>query len=176
MLAGLDWISKENARQGSDYYKKLDLTKVAALGQSCGGGQVWAASKDPRIKVIAAMNSSFPSAAGFRPDRSSRRRLDGGEAQDSGSVFHRRARRHRLCAFTGSYAATPATAKVIKANFPLVGHTGAYKEPHPEWSADVTAWLDWQLKGDTKAKAMFAGVDCGLCNNPNWWFEAKNVD
>jgi hypothetical protein len=39
----------------------------------------------------------------------------------------------------------------------------------------VTAWLDWQLKGDAKGKAMFGGADCGLCKNPNWWFEAKNV-
>jgi hypothetical protein len=76
----------------------------------------------------------------------------------------------------GRFAATPANARVIKANFPLVGHTGAYGEPHPEWSAVVTAWLDWQLKGEAKAKAMFAGANCGLCSKPNWWFEAKNVD
>ena len=56
-------VSKENARQGSDYYGKVDLAKVAALGQSCGGGQVWEASKDSRIKAIAAINSNFPTRA-----------------------------------------------------------------------------------------------------------------
>jgi hypothetical protein len=42
--------------------------------------------------------------------------------------------------------------------------------------AAVAGWLDWQLKGGAKAKAMFAGADCGLCTNANWWYEAKNVD
>lgn len=177
MLAGLDWISKENARRDSRYFDKVDLTKVAALGQSCGGGQVWAAAKDPRIKAIAALNSSFPtSQVGFGP---------GASAPTDGWTVERLA--VPAAYFIGgpgdsayapsqaSFAATPATATVIKANLPLVGHTGAYREPHQEWSSAVTAWLDWQLKGDAKAKEMFAGADCGLCKNPNWWFEAKNV-
>ena len=171
VLAGLDWISKENSRRGSDYYNKLDLAKVAALGQSCGGGQVWEASKDTRIKAVAALNSSFPtrqagSAAGWTVENLAipAAYFIGGP----GDSAYARAQ--------GSFAATPANATVIKANFPLVGHTGAYSEPHPEWSAAVIAWLDWQLRGEANAKAMFAGANCGLCNKSNWWFEAKNVD
>ena len=76
----------------------------------------------------------------------------------------------------GSYAATPASATVIKANLPTVGHTGAYKEPDREWVSAVSAWLDWQLKGNDDAKSIFAGPDCGLCKNPQWWYEAKNVN
>jgi hypothetical protein len=177
LLAGLDWISKENSRRGSDYYDKLDLTKVAALGQSCGGGQVWEASKDRRIRAVAALNSSFPTrqagtGSGTSPSAEARTVEDlaipaayfiGGP----GDSAYARAQ--------ASFAVKPANATVIKANFPLVGHTGAYGEPHPEWAAVITAWLDWQLKGDAKAKSMFAGANCGLCNNPNWWFEAKNV-
>jgi hypothetical protein len=178
VLAGLDWISKENARRGSDYYEKLDLTKVAALGQSCGGGQVWEASKDTRIKVVTALNSSFPTRqAGF--SLGANPPADGWTVEKlaiPAAYFIGGPGDIAYAPSQGSFAAAPATATVIKANFPLVGHTGAYREPHPEWSAVVTAWLDWQLKGDTKAKAMFAGVDCGLCNNPNWWFEAKNVN
>ena len=52
-----------------------------------------------------------------------------------------------------TYAATPATAQVIKANLPEAGHYGAYAKPLPEWVTAVSGWLDWQLKGDTKAKA-----------------------
>jgi predicted dienelactone hydrolase len=175
VLAGLDWISKENSRQGSAYYDKLDLTKIAALGQSCGGGQVWEASKDSRIKAVAALNSSFPTErVGFAP---------GAAPPTDGWTVEKLAKPAAF--FIGgpadiaygpsqaSFAAAPATASVIKANLPLMGHTGAYSEPYAEWSSAVTAWLDWQLRGDAKAKAMFVGADCGLCKDANWWFEAK---
>ena len=171
VLAGLDWISKENSRRGSDYYDKLDLTKVAALGQSCGGGQVWEASKDTRIKAVAALNSSFPTGQAGSAEGWTVEKLAIPAAYFIGGPGDSAYARSQA-----SFAATPANATVIKANFPLVGHTGAYREPHPEWSAVVTAWLDWQLRGDVKAKAMFAGANCGLCSNPNWWLETKNVD
>jgi len=29
----------------------------------------------------------------------------------------------------------------------------------------VTQWLDWQLKGDGKARARFAGPGCGWCRD-----------
>ncbi len=178
VIAGLDWASKENDRKGSKYYKKLDLTKVAALGQSCGGGQVWAASKDPRIKAIAAMNSNFPSGAvGVGP--MSTPPADGRTVEKlhiPAAYFVGGPGDSAYAPSQAGYAVTPATAQVIKANLPEVGHTGAYKEPHPVWVAAVAAWLDWQLKGDAKSKAMFAGPECGLCKNPNWWFEAKNVE
>jgi dienelactone hydrolase len=178
VVAGLDWLAKENARKGSRYYRKVDLTKVAALGQSCGGGQAWAAAKDPRIKAVAAMNSNFPSArSGVGP---------GGAAPADGWTVEKLAIPAAYfiggpgdVAYTpslASYAATPADAMVIKANLPVAGHTGAYAGPNMDWVTAVVGWLDWQLKGDPKAKALFAGPDCGLCSNPQWWFEAKNVN
>jgi len=27
------------------------------------------------------------------------------------------------------------------------------------------AWLNWQLRGDAKAGALFVGDNCGLCND-----------
>lgn len=177
VIAGLDWAAKENERKGSKYFRKLDLSKVAALGQSCGGGQVWAAAKDPRIKAIAAMNSNFPSASGGVGPMSAPP-ADGRTVETlhiPAAYFIGGPGDSAFAPSQTGYAATAASAQVIKANFPLVGHTGAYKEPHPEWVAAVSSWLDWQLKGDAKARAMFAGPECGLCKNPNWWFEAKNV-
>lgn len=178
VIAGLEWATKENARRGSRYFRKLDLSKVAALGQSCGGGQVWAASRDARIKAIAAMNSNFPSTtAGTGPLSAP---PDDGRTVESLSIpaayFIGGPGDSAYLPSQNSYAATPATAQVVKANLPEVGHTGAYREPHPDWVTAVSSWLDWQLKGDAKAKTMFAGANCGLCTNSRWWYEAKNVD
>jgi dienelactone hydrolase len=178
VIAGLDWATKENARAGSPYFNKLDLAHVAALGQSCGGGQVWQAAKDPRIKAVAAMNSNFPTATGGG--------IGGGPPPADGWTVEKLTIPAAFfiggpgdVAYTlsnATYAATPASAQVIKANLPEAGHYGAYPMPLPEWVTAVSGWLDWQLKGDAKAKALFAGADCGLCRNPAWWYESKNVN
>ena len=35
LLEVLDWLTEQNATQGSEYYHCLALDKVAAMGQSC---------------------------------------------------------------------------------------------------------------------------------------------
>ena len=39
----------------------------------------------------------------------------------------------------------------------------------------VTAWLDWHLKSDQSASKMFLGSNCGLCKDPKWNVQIKNV-
>ena len=53
LLEVLDWLTEQNATPGSEYYHCLNLDKVAAMGQSCGGAQVLAIAYDPRIKSDA---------------------------------------------------------------------------------------------------------------------------
>ena len=40
LLEVLDWLTDQNATEGSEYYHCLALDCVAAMGQSCGGAQV----------------------------------------------------------------------------------------------------------------------------------------
>jgi hypothetical protein len=51
LLEVLDWLIEQNAAAGSEYYHCLDLDRVAAMGQSCGGAQVLGVAHDPRIKT-----------------------------------------------------------------------------------------------------------------------------
>ena len=37
LIKAIDWAIKENDRPCSKYYQKLDVTKIAVSGQSCGG-------------------------------------------------------------------------------------------------------------------------------------------
>jgi hypothetical protein len=30
------------------------------------------------------------------------------------------------------------------------------------------AWLQWQLQGDSTARAMFVGENCGFCSGSEW--------
>jgi len=39
----------------------------------------------------------------------------------------------------------------------------------------VLAWLDWQLKGDAQAVHTFAGPDCALCKDSDWWIDSQNI-
>jgi hypothetical protein len=175
MIKGLDWAIAENSRKDSVLYGRLDTSKVATIGQSCGGPQAFRAAKDPRITTVVALNSSFPTQAapgmvGGGEDGWTAEKLaipaailTGGPA-DSG--------------YSGAeqcYKVLSSASAVLKASLNTVGHTGAYPMPDLRWSSAVLAWLDWQLKGDKQAVEMFAGPDCGLCKDPDWWIDTKNI-
>jgi hypothetical protein len=184
MTKGLDWAIAENSRPASPLYGKLDTAKVATMGQSCGGPQAFTAARDPRVTTVIALNSSFPTAnppggaagAPARPNASANPNawtadkltipaafFNGGPA-DSG--------------YTGaetSYKALPSTLPALKASLTSVGHTGAYPMPELRYTNAVLAWLDWQLKGDTHATAMFSGPKCSLCKDPDWWVDSQNL-
>jgi hypothetical protein len=57
LLEALDWATAENKRQDSKYYQKLDPSKFAVFGHSCGGLQALEVSSDPRITTTLVMDS-----------------------------------------------------------------------------------------------------------------------
>jgi hypothetical protein len=175
LIKGLEWAIAENGRKDSVLYGRVDTSKVATIGQSCGGPQAFRAAKDSRITTVVALNSSFPTQAapgmvGGADDGWTAEKLaipaamfTGGPA-DSG--------------FSGAeqcYKTLSSTLPVLKASLNTVGHTGAYPMPDLRWSSAVLAWLDWQLKGDAQSAEMFAGPDCALCKDPDWWVDTRNI-
>jgi hypothetical protein len=62
LTKGLDWAIAENSRPASTLYGRLDTSKVATMGQSCGGPQAFQAAHDPRVTTVLALNSNFPTA------------------------------------------------------------------------------------------------------------------
>jgi hypothetical protein len=175
LIQGLDWAITENSRKDSALYGRVDTTKVATIGQSCGGPQAFRAAKDTRIATVIALNSSFPTQAapgmaggaeiGWTAEKLAipAAIFTGGPA-DSG--------------FSGAeqcFKVLPANLPVLKASLNTVGHTGAYPMPDLRWASAVLAWLDWQLKGDRQAASMFAGPDCALCKDQDWWIDTRNI-
>jgi dienelactone hydrolase len=175
LIRGLDWAISENSRKNGELYGKLDTEKVATIGQSCGGPQAFRAARDPRITTVVALNSSFPTAAsqgmvGGANDGWTAERLAIPAAIFTGGPADSGFNRAEQC-----YKALASTLPVVKASLNAAGHTGAYPMPDLRWSSAVLAWLDWQLKGDKGAIAMFGGPDCALCKDPDWWIDRKNV-
>jgi pimeloyl-ACP methyl ester carboxylesterase len=57
LLEALDWATAENKRQDSKYYQKLNPSKFAVFGHSCGGLQALEVSTDPRVTTTLVMDS-----------------------------------------------------------------------------------------------------------------------
>ena len=50
-----------------------------------------------------------------------------------------------------------------------VGHGATYGMPNGgAFAGGPLAWLQWQLRGEAAARAMFVGEDCGLCTDADW--------
>ncbi len=175
LIKGLEWAISENSRKDSVLYGRVDKSKVATIGQSCGGPQAFRAAKDPRITTVVALNSSFPTQAapgmvGGAEDGWTAEKLAIPAAILTGGPADSEYSGAEQC-----YKALSPTLPVLKASLNTVGHTGAYPMPDLRWSSAVLAWLDWQLKGDAQAIVMFAGPDCALCKDPDWWVDTRNI-
>lgn len=175
MVDAIDWALAQNSRPGSPYYGRLDPKKVAVMGMSCGGAQAIETSADPRVATSVVMNS------GLFPDKTT---MAGGRVltkQDL-KLFH------APVAYISGDASDIAFVNggddfahlpdvpALRAYRKGTTHAGTYGEANGgDFGKVASAWLDWRLKGDMSAGRMFLGADCGLCKDPNWVVERKNL-
>jgi hypothetical protein len=61
LVSSLDWV-EQNAGKGK--WAHIDPTRIAAAGQSCGGGEAYGVANDPRVKVLGIFNSGGMSGMG----------------------------------------------------------------------------------------------------------------
>jgi hypothetical protein len=176
LIDAIDWAVKENGDRGSRFYNKLDPTKVAVMGQSCGGLQALAVSHDPRVTTTVVMNSgafppgaSSPALSQSAGSKESLTRLHGPVAYIIGGPSD--------VAYPNAEDdfARITTVPVFKANL-NVGHGGTYRQPGGGWFGEVAvAWLEYQLKESNEAARYFVGADCRLCTEPVWSIEKKGM-
>lgn len=175
MIDAINWAIAQNSDKTSQYYNKLDTTKIAVAGMSCGGLQTLEVAPDPRITTAIICDSGIFSdnsrAMGGMPNltKAQLEKLHtpiiyilGGQrdiAYTNGmDDFHRI---NRLPAFAANLD---------------VGHGGTYSRPHGgDFAKVATAWLQWQLKGDAEAAKMFEGDPCGVAQMAGWRVEKKNI-
>jgi len=175
LLDALHWAMAENERQGSRFFHRLNVNAVAAMGQSCGGAQALEASADEHIRTTMLFNSGLfagvTSMAGGAPlTKDSLKKLHGPIAYISGDE------EDLAFANANDDFARLTNVPVFRGYSRGVVHEGTYSERNGgEFSGIALAWLNWQLKGDTRAARMFVGSDCGLCVNPKWVVRSKNL-
>jgi len=174
MIIGLDWALAENKRPGSRYFARIDPAAIAFSGHSCGGILSLQMSADRRVKTLVIHNS------GVFPNHPQRPQLitDKAWLQE---------RLHTPLLYVignttdvGHAVAVDDFARI--AHVPVflaeadVGHGGTLREDNGGPGTQVAlAWLQWQLRGNRRAAAMFTGKDCGLCRNTTWKVQRKNI-
>ena len=175
LIDAINWAIAQNNDKSSQYYNKIDITKIAVSGMSCGGLQALETAPDQRVTTAVICNSGILGNAG------------GGMPGMPNLTKDHLAKLHSptLYILGGeediAYSNGMDDFKRID-NVPVfvanmdVGHGGTYRQPHGgEFAKVATAWFKWQLKGDKKAAKMFTGDPCGLSLDPNWEVDRKNI-
>lgn len=166
LTQSMDWAVAENSRQGSKYYGKLDTTKIAVAGWSCGGLEAYAVSNDKRVTTTGIFSSGLLDDANDYQLRQLTKPIAyfiGG----SSDIAYQNA--------IDDWGKLPAGLPAWMGNLP-VGHGGTYTQANGgEFGRVAVLYLKWRLKGDQAAGANFVGADCGLCRNTQWTVQQKNL-
>jgi hypothetical protein len=172
VLAGIDWAVAENSRKGSPFEGRIDVTKIAVSGHSCGGLQALQVGADPRVKAVIGNNTgTFPPSANVM-----------GEPGD-GAVVLPRLHTPVLYVLGGTtdvaYVNGMADFDRIR-RVPVyvldadVGHGNTFSDPNGGDAASIAInWLDWQLNGNKEAARNFVGANCVLCSSAKWKIRQK---
>jgi len=175
MTDAINWAIAQNSDKKSPFYNKLDVSKIAVSGMSCGGLQTLETAPDPRVTTAVICNSGiFVNAAGGFPGMPNLTKdnllklhtptlyILGGEKDIAyGNGMDDFSRINHVPVFVANMD---------------VGHGGTYSQSHGgEFAKVATAWFKWQLKGDAEAGKMFTGTPCGLSQNPLWKVDKKRI-
>lgn len=174
LLDAVDWAIEQNKNASGVLYGKIDTSKVAISGMSCGGLQTLETAPDPRITTAVVCNSGIIGQGGGMPGMPGLKKEDlarlhcpvlyllGGEsdiAYNNGMDDFNRINH----------------VPVFVANMD-VGHGGTYRQPHGgEFAIVATAWFKWQLKEDDQAGKLFTGNPCKLSESTVWKVDKKNI-
>jgi hypothetical protein len=163
MLAGASYLSDENSRPGSPYYRKIDVDNIGATGHSQGGGGAIAAGADPRVDTTVPIQ---PGPQG---------------AVDSlhGSTFMLAGQSDAIVWPWLLVIPRYNDADHIPAIYGELSGAGHF-EPLNDgggFRGMITAWFRYWLMDDQEAKSEFFGSEpgCGICNDNTWSDVRRNA-
>jgi len=169
LLEALDWLTDQSINPESEYCGKLDLAHVAAMGQSCGGAQTLAVSHDPRLTTCILLNSGIGEITMAGAGKSALENLHTPMLYIIGGPTD--------IAYNNAVKdfANIKNVPVVMVNTPPDGHHGTFYEMYGGgYAVAVTKWLDWHLKGQVGASALFMDTEYMHWKYPEWTVDRKN--
>ncbi len=178
LVDGIDYAFEKNKDKCSPLYQKVDTSKVAVAGQSCGGLMTLYAAGDPRVTVTFVMSSGLFADAGreeFLPQVHTPIIYLNGGPTDVGY-----ANAQKDIEFLKGLAAEGQFEYPILWGNRGIGHMAdILTDNGGTFGAYMKDWLIYKFFDDPEAKAMFEGDNCGYCedNDPSsekWTLEKFN--
>jgi hypothetical protein len=174
IIAGIDWVIAENQRMGSDYFGKLDETKLASMGYSMGALATFTIANDPRLTTTIHVSGGNMDPTRIKNLHAPAAFFCGIPGDSNCSILD------TTCDIAAANCDTDfsnATTSVFYANFPG-GHLGILTEPNQDTiTTEVTAWLHWKLMLDDTLQARYVGDQCTVCKDTAHWkkVQQKNL-
>jgi len=164
----ITWAIAENGKSCSAYYQRLEPTKIAADGFSCGGLMSENVSGDARFSAIGITSSGLMSAntALYAKIHTPFKIMNGGS---SDIAYENGLRDYDQISSRG--------IPIVYYSKTSLGHGGDLSNARGDFNKVNLAWLNWQLKGDTGAtgKGYLYGSTCSICTNAGWVFKSANI-
>ena len=181
----LDFVLKLNDKSDSVFYKKISQTNIGIIGFSQGGaGAIRAATEfenSNRYKTIFTGSAAYPFLAknmGWEYDASKISipyfmTAGTGSSDDSGveDIYQKFGGVCPLEALKDIYSTMSQDVTKIRARATGAEHEDMLKRP----DGYMTAWMCWQLQGDTEAAKAFTGDQAEIMKNMNWQDKEANI-
>ena len=181
----LDYVLKLNDKSDSVFYKKISQTNIGIIGFSQGGaGAIRAATEfenSNRYKTIFTGSAAYPFLAkkmGWEYDASKISipyfmTAGTGSSDDSGveDIYQKFGGVCPLEALKDIYSTMSQDVTKIRARATGAEHEDMLKRP----DGYMTAWMCWQLQGDTEAAKAFTGDSAEILSNAIWQDVEKNI-
>jgi hypothetical protein len=171
--AEIDWIIEESKKESSQYFNKLDTTKIAMGGQSAGSLATFVAAKEPRILTTLHINGGTFNGTDVQNLMHPAFYICGDDPSVTGGDG----------TWTSDLARPNCDRDFMNTKVPVwygvvIGssHTTVIDQDATEidplkrlYLASTVAWLRYQLTDDAMMKALFVGDDCGYCKDTKAW-------
>jgi dienelactone hydrolase len=163
IIEGIDWILGENMASASDYFGKLDASKVASMGYSMGALATTTIAGDARLTTTVHISGGNMETDRVKMLHAPAAFVCGASGTDIAGAN---------CASDFDAAMSPVFYAVFKGG----DHLGVRTQPYAgRIQILVTGWLRWQLMSDKSLDSMFLGDQCMICKDPNWTVKQKGL-
>jgi dienelactone hydrolase len=175
MIEGIDWAVKANTSVAA-LKGKIDTDRIAVMGQSCGGLMTIEAAHDPRIDTIGVINSGVYNAGPNTGRSITTATKETLKTVHSPALYINGGEEDAAYPNSNDDVAKLNNVPVFYGVMKGAGHIATHRHKNGGRFAEViTAWLEYQLKGDAEAARTFVGPQCGLCTDPQWVVTKKSM-